>query len=128
MDTPQAAASLFGPEDPSFDPFAVIGEGVAQNTESAFPQENTSFLDSAGQRDPFDYQHSYPEYETAASYNEASTWNSTATDVVHSTQQYSGYEPTSMTTHYEPDGLYDDSYGSECHSNEIMPTLTHSFG
>ena len=111
MDAPQAAASLFGSEDSSNDPFAIIGENsqaAQQNT-----QEHDGFFSSTAQQGRNDSQLNFAGYEAPTTYSKADeVWNPQAISGAHDQQQLA-YGPTSVTTHYEPDALYGKNYGGK---------------
>lgn len=110
MDTPQAAASLFGSDDPSSDPFAVIG------AESAAPdpfQENPSASEPLSQDVGFDAQPNYGEHVSYPNYGEQpAPWDAPAPDAAHGAHSYPAYENANSTApQYESKESYNNGYG-----------------
>lgn len=110
MDTPQAAASLFG-DDASSNPFAVIGTESAQDAAPAASSENDDFFGSVGQDVQSDYTPSAGEAAYAAYSQPSTTWDAHAKDATHDTQQSWSYEPVQSTQ----EGAYGMGYGGMCH-------------
>lgn len=129
MDAPEAAASLFGPEDTSADPFAVIGaDGAQDGTATSSTQGDAGFLAETTQEGPFDYQQSYTaggSIDTHA--NSSVNWDSysSTTEVVSNSQQYSTHVENSSTAQYEPISSYSNGYNGMSGLDNRRLTLTY---
>ncbi|TFK29953.1 hypothetical protein FA15DRAFT_752087 [Coprinopsis marcescibilis] len=114
MSVPEAAASLFGSEEESADPFAVIGSNATQVNADApnlFPNDQSSdFLASTQEAHATQPQSQfdpagYPAYQTAET---NASWSQT--DVVN--EVYQGYSAAGATTgaHYQQATSYSSTH------------------
>lgn len=105
MENPQTAASLFG-DDPTSDPFAVIGTESAQDTTTAAAStENDDFFASGGEDTQSDYTPSSAAQAAYAAYGQPSTtWNAPVTNAQHDTRSYE-------TAQRAYEGAYTNGYG-----------------
>ena len=103
MDNAQTAASLFG-DDPTSDPFAVIGTESAQDTTAAASTENDDFFASVGEDTQSNYAPSSAAQAAYAAYGQPSTtWNAPVTNAKHDTRSYE----TAQRAH---EGAYTNGY------------------
>lgn len=109
MDTPQAAASLFG-DDSSSDPFAVIGAESAQNAAPTASTESDDFFALVGQEVQSDYTPSAGEAAYAAYSQPSTKWDAPVKGATHNAQQSWSYEPAQSTQ----EGAYVNGYAGTC--------------